>query len=58
MMLEYIGFLLRGGRANHHPPASNVSFDYELPDGQVTNFGAERLRCPEVLFQPTILPVR
>ncbi|KAL4579798.1 hypothetical protein LXL04_015964 [Taraxacum kok-saghyz] len=25
---------------------------YELPDGQVITVGAERFRCPEVLFQP------
>ncbi|KAH0716425.1 hypothetical protein KY284_009330 [Solanum tuberosum] len=73
MMSEYIGFLLkpeadmvdelerREGESPSScllPPASNVTFDYELPDGQVTNFGAERFRCPEVLFQPMILPVR
>jgi len=25
---------------------------YELPDGQVITIGSERLRCPEILFQP------
>merc|ERR1711994_1012139 len=26
---------------------------YELPDGQVITIGAERFRCPEILFQPS-----
>jgi len=28
---------------------------YELPDGQVITVGAERFRCPEVLFQPSLI---
>lgn len=28
---------------------------YELPDCQVITIGTERFRCPEVLFQPTLL---
>ncbi|KAK7268585.1 hypothetical protein RIF29_21286 [Crotalaria pallida] len=28
---------------------------YELPDGQVICVGSERFRCPEVLFQPSII---
>ncbi|KAJ6727808.1 ACTIN-7 [Salix koriyanagi] len=28
---------------------------YELPDGQVITIGAERFRCPEVLFQPSLV---
>jgi actin len=28
---------------------------YELPDGQVIHLGNERFRCPEVLFQPSLL---
>jgi actin, other eukaryote len=27
----------------------------ELPDGQVITIGAERFRCPEVLFQPSFI---
>ncbi|PVU98105.1 hypothetical protein BB561_000094 [Smittium simulii] len=28
---------------------------YELPDGQIITVGAERFRCPEALFQPSLL---
>jgi len=33
--------------------SSDLEKNYELPDGQVTTLGAERLRCTEVLFKPT-----
>jgi len=28
---------------------------YELPDGNVITLGSERFRCPEVLFQPSLI---
>ena len=28
---------------------------YELPDGQMITIGAERFRCPEVLFKPSLI---
>lgn len=34
--------------------SSVVDENYEMPDGQVITIGAERLRCPEVLFQPSL----
>ncbi|XP_017044659.1 actin-like protein 53D [Drosophila ficusphila] len=30
-------------------------YTYELPDGQLITLGAERFRCPEALFQPSLL---
>merc|ERR1719190_220928 len=33
--------------------SSEVEKQYELPDGQVITVGAERFRCPEVLFKPS-----
>ena len=31
------------------------SSEYELPDGSVVTLGSERFRCPEVLFQPSLM---
>ena len=28
---------------------------YELPDGNIITLGSERFRCPEVLFQPSLV---
>merc|ERR1712188_175924 len=35
--------------------STDVERNYELPDGQVITVGNERFRCPEVLFQPSLI---
>lgn len=30
---------------------------YQLPDGQIITIGNERLRCPEILFQPSLIGI-
>ncbi|KAL4579791.1 hypothetical protein LXL04_015957 [Taraxacum kok-saghyz] len=35
--------------------SSSVEKKYQLPDHQVITIGVERFRCPEVLFQPSLI---
>ncbi|KAG5630637.1 hypothetical protein H5410_002354 [Solanum commersonii] len=35
--------------------SKSIEKSYKLPDGKVVNIGAETFRCPEVLFQPSLV---
>merc|ERR1712019_245020 len=37
------------------PTNAELEKNYELPDGEVITIGSERFRCPEVLFQPSMI---
>ncbi len=38
------------------PEQSNeIEQNYKLPDGEIIKIGNERFRCPEVLFQPSLI---
>ncbi|EFA86049.1 hypothetical protein PPL_01284 [Heterostelium album PN500] len=40
---------------NNESDKQNDHSSYELPDGQVITIGEERYRCPEGIFQPSLL---
>ena len=35
--------------------SNEIEKTYEMPDGQILTIGNERFRCPETLFQPTLI---
>jgi len=35
--------------------SSDIEKTYELPDGNIITVGSERFRCPEALFQPSLI---
>ncbi|GJQ13994.1 hypothetical protein GpartN1_g5785.t1 [Galdieria partita] len=48
-----LDFVTEMAQADKEP--SKVEKAYELPDGQQIVVGSERFRCPEVLFQPSLI---
>merc|ERR1712096_338559 len=43
------------GELKQADQSSEIEKNYELPDGNVITIGAERFRCPEVLFKPNLI---
>ncbi|KAL6651657.1 hypothetical protein ACP70R_010582 [Stipagrostis hirtigluma subsp. patula] len=43
------------GELDRSRSSGAIEKSYELPDGQVITVGAERFRCPEVLFRPALV---
>jgi len=54
---EELCFVAQNFTAEMDGAASNIGLEkrYELPDGNIVTLGNERFRCPELLFQPTII---
>ncbi|GBG77670.1 hypothetical protein CBR_g24116 [Chara braunii] len=40
---------------SHRGESSSAEKTYELPDGNVVSIGSERFRCPEALFNPSLI---
>merc|ERR1719266_1772443 len=52
--LAYVALDFEDELANSES-SSEYETNFELPDGQIITIGNERFRCPEVLFQPSLI---
>jgi len=54
-MKEKLCFVAQDFTAQMAAPNTDIEMNYEMPDGSTVTLGNERFRCPELLFQPSIL---
>lgn len=51
----YNGFQEEIKKYSNPTTKAELEKEYELPDGRIIHVGTERVRCPEVLFEPTLI---
>ena len=56
-MKEKIGYVTLDLEQEIKKPADKIEESYKLPSGQEVTIGNERFRCPEGLFQPSLLSI-
>jgi len=54
---EKIGYVVLDYNAEISKDASSFDKPYDLPGGEVITIGSERFKCPEALFQPSLLGI-
>ncbi|KAN0042947.1 hypothetical protein ACTA71_010580 [Dictyostelium dimigraforme] len=52
---EKLGYVAINFNNEMSKPIESIEKSFELPDGQKITIGNERFRCPELLFQPSII---
>jgi actin len=55
LIKEGLGYVAENYAAELEKPPEELAKEFELPDGQSVEVGAERFRCAEILFAPGIV---